>query len=63
VTRAAGSSGTAGITWAAAAQGIVIMQYNAGQDFKDELGAINYFGSDEYVAGVAGGKYMADCRD
>ncbi len=45
---------------AAAEQGIVIMQYNAGQDVKDDLGAINYFGSDEYVAGVAGGKYLAE---
>ncbi len=45
---------------AAASQGIVIMQYNAGQSVKDELGSINYFGSDEYVAGVAGGEYMAE---
>ncbi|WP_425100109.1 substrate-binding domain-containing protein [Tropicibacter sp. S64] len=44
---------------AAAAAGVVIMQYNAGQSVKDDLGAINYIGSDEYVAGVAAGKYMA----
>ncbi|MGB0659090.1 MAG: substrate-binding domain-containing protein [Mangrovicoccus sp.] len=43
----------------AAEQGITIMQYNAGQGVKDELGAINYFGSDEYVAGEAGGAYLA----
>ncbi|MCY6382807.1 substrate-binding domain-containing protein [Hoeflea prorocentri] len=40
--------------------GIVITMYNAGQDKMKELDALNYFGSDEYVAGVAGGKYMAE---
>lgn len=45
---------------AAREQGIVIMQYNAGQDVKADLSAVNYFGSDEYVAGVAGGKYLAE---
>ena len=45
---------------AAGKQGIVITMYNAGSDLREELGALNYFGSDEYVAGVAGGKYMAE---
>ncbi|MCB9993556.1 MAG: substrate-binding domain-containing protein [Hyphomicrobiaceae bacterium] len=45
---------------AAAAQGIVIMQYNSGLPVKDEISAINYFGSDEYAAGFGGGKYMAE---
>jgi len=45
---------------AAAAKGIVIMQYNAGQDVQGDLGAINYFGSDEYQAGLGGGKYLAE---
>lgn len=45
---------------AAADAGIVITMYNAGQDHMEELGALNYFGSDEYLAGVAGGKYMAE---
>lgn len=44
---------------AAAEQGIKIIMFNAGQSFMDELGALNYFGSDEYVAGVAGGEYLA----
>jgi len=43
----------------AAEQGIVIMMYNSGAPHKDEVSGINYFGSDEYVAGVAGGEYMA----
>lgn len=42
----------------AADQGITIMQYNAGQGVKDDLGSVNYFGSDEYVAGFEGGKYL-----
>lgn len=45
---------------AAREQGIVIMQYNAGQGVKDDLAAVNYFGSDEYAAGFGGGKYMAE---
>lgn len=45
---------------AAAEQGIAITMFNAGQDQMEELGALNYFGSDEYVAGVAGGKYLAE---
>lgn len=40
--------------------GIVITMYNAGADKMEELDALNYFGSDEYVAGVAGGKYLAE---
>ena len=44
---------------AAAAKGIKIMQYNAGADHREEISGMNYFGSDEYVAGVAGGTYMA----
>lgn len=44
---------------AAAEQGIVIMMYNSGADFKEEVNGLNYFGSDEFVAGVAGGEYMA----
>ena len=43
---------------AAAEAGVKIIMYNAGAEFMEELGAQNYFGSDEYVAGVAGGKYM-----
>lgn len=45
---------------AAREQGIVIMQYNAGQGVKDDLEAVNYFGSDEYAAGFGGGVYMAE---
>lgn len=44
---------------AAAAKGIKIMLYNSGASVKEEINGINYFGSDEYVAGVAGGEYMA----
>lgn len=40
--------------------GIVVTMFNAGADYMDELGALNYFGSDEYVAGVAGGTYLAE---
>lgn len=45
---------------AAAAQGIKIMQYNSGLPVKGDIGAINYFGSDEYAAGFGGGKYLAE---
>lgn len=45
---------------AAAEQGIVIMQYNSGLPVKDDIGAINYFGSDEYAAGFGGGAYLAE---
>ncbi|CUH82577.1 substrate-binding domain-containing protein [Tropicibacter naphthalenivorans] len=45
---------------AAAEQGIKIMQYNSGLPVKADIGAINYFGSDEYEAGFGGGKYMAE---
>lgn len=44
---------------AAAAKGIKIMMYNAGQDVKEDINGLNYFGSDEYEAGKAGGAYMA----
>lgn len=45
---------------AAAEKGVVITSYNAGQSEMSKYGALNYFGSDEYIAGVAGGKYMAE---
>ncbi len=45
---------------AAAAQGIKIMQYNSGLPVKADIGALNYFGSDEYAAGFGGGKYLAE---
>ena len=45
---------------AAREAGIKIMQYNSGLPVKDEIGAINYFGSDEYAAGFGGGKYLAE---
>lgn len=44
----------------AAEEGIKIMQYNSGLPVKADIGAINYFGSDEYAAGFGGGKYMAE---
>ena len=43
----------------AAKAGIAIMMFNAGQGVKEDVQGLNYFGSDEYVAGVAGGAYMA----
>ena len=44
---------------AAIQSGIKIILMNAGNiDKARELGAINYVGSDEYVAGKAGGEYM-----
>lgn len=44
----------------AMAAGIKVILMNAGgADKAMELGAINYVGSDEYVAGVAGGEYFA----
>jgi simple sugar transport system substrate-binding protein len=43
----------------AIAAGITVILMNAGgADKAVELGAINYVGSDEYVAGVAGGEYF-----
>lgn len=43
----------------AIAAGITVILMNAGgADKAKELGAINYVGSDEYVAGVAGGEYF-----
>ena len=44
----------------AAKKGIKIMQYNSGQQVKEDIDALNYFGSDEYVAGFEGGKYLAE---
>lgn len=44
----------------AVAAGITVILMNAGgADKAIELGAINYVGSDEYVAGQAGGEYFA----
>lgn len=44
---------------AAADSGIKIILMNAGSlDKAKELGAINYVGSDEYLAGIAGGEYF-----
>lgn len=41
-------------------QGVAVILMNAGSKEKaDELGAINYVGSDEYIAGKAGGEYFA----
>lgn len=45
---------------AAREAGIVIMQYNSGLPVMGDVGAINYFGSDEYAAGFGGGKYLAE---
>ncbi|MCF6317362.1 MAG: substrate-binding domain-containing protein [Marinosulfonomonas sp.] len=39
--------------------GVVITSFNAGQSEMGNYDALNYFGSDEYLAGVAGGKYLA----
>lgn len=45
----------------AIAAGIVVILMNAGgADKARELGAINYVGNEEYVAGQAGGDYYAD---
>lgn len=43
----------------AAKKGIKIMMYNAGAEHREAISGMNYFGSDEYVAGVAGGEYLA----
>jgi len=40
-------------------KGIKVMMYNSGADSKEKVSGINYFGSDEKTAGVAGGEYMA----
>jgi simple sugar transport system substrate-binding protein len=46
---------------AAIEAGIPVMLYNSGGMKKaEELGALNYIGSDEYLAGKAGGKYFAE---
>jgi simple sugar transport system substrate-binding protein len=44
---------------AARDKGVVIISFNAGQGEMENYGALNYFGSDEYLAGVEGGKYLA----
>ena len=45
---------------AAVDAGIPVMVYNSGGIEKaKELGALNYIGSDEYLAGKAGGEYFA----
>lgn len=45
---------------AAVAAEIPVIVFNAGgYDKAKELGALNYIGSDEYIAGKAGGEYMA----
>ena len=44
---------------AAAKKGIKIMMYNAGAEHRESVSGMNYFGSDEYIAGVAGGEYLA----
>lgn len=43
----------------AAKKGIKIMMYNSGAEHRESVSGMNYFGSDEYVAGVAGGEYLA----
>lgn len=46
---------------AAIEAGIPVMLYNSGGVEKaEELGALNYIGSDEYLAGKAGGEYFAE---
>jgi len=40
-------------------KGIKVILYNAGQDQLDATGAPIYIGSDEYLAGQTGGKFMA----
>lgn len=44
---------------AAQEKGVKIISFNAGQSEMDNYGALNYFGSDEYLAGVEGGRYLA----
>ncbi len=39
--------------------GIKVTLLNGGSDFLEESRALNYFGSEEYTAGVKGGSYMA----
>lgn len=43
----------------AAKKGIKIMMYNSGAENLPKVSGINYFGSDEKIAGAAGGAYMA----
>jgi simple sugar transport system substrate-binding protein len=44
---------------AAAKKGVKIMMYNSGAEHREAVSGINYFGSDEHTAGVAGGEYLA----
>lgn len=44
---------------AAAEQGVKIMVYNSGSAHQKDVEGINYFGADDFVAGVAGGEYLA----
>ena len=44
---------------AAVKKGVKIMMYNAGAENIEKVSGLNYFGSDEYVAGKAAGEYMA----
>jgi simple sugar transport system substrate-binding protein len=44
---------------AAAKKGIKIMMYNSGAEHSKTVNALGYFGSDEHVAGVAAGEYLA----
>lgn len=66
-----GADGIAVPNWVAEAEdpailaavdaGIPVMLYNSGgMEKAEELGALNYIGSDEYLAGKAGGTYMAE---
>lgn len=43
----------------AADRGIKIMMYNSGADVKDQIDGINYFGTDEKLAGLEGAEYLA----
>jgi simple sugar transport system substrate-binding protein len=40
-------------------KGIKIMMYNSGGENRVKVSGLNYFGSDEKLAGVAGGEYLA----
>lgn len=40
-------------------QGIKVMVYNSGAPFTKDVKGLNYFGSDDKLAGVAGGEYLA----
>ena len=40
-------------------KGIKIMMYNSGEENTPKVSGLNYFGTDEKLAGVAGGEYLA----